>query len=1272
MASLSAYQQKMVTVVYKTQCPPPSELAQTVRQFSSADARTVTKQLVLVALPRLALYPTVDLALAGNFLQLLSQQDRSVTRLVVYFLKRILACDGRAYSQWEEMATKVVPIMTKELATTGHKPGTLEHVRQVALLGALALRRVPDPVKEPTKRLLLALLDSIAKQEEEAKTQRKSKTKLEQRAVARGALQRAALGALRSPAFMTSEVEALSRAVIGLGCVDGVGARHAAAILSKAAAQKPVALAAGEFKLFRRAMSVAAASKDPKANFITGGGIVLNLSDPLMKVYLARACGNIVNSPELKGSEETLQSVMQPFRALLQRLVYDGSVSVVFASASALAGVGAATSSKNIKETDDGRVRARAWAHLCAEGGSILQTVSQRVGHVLIQRGQKIPHQPSVHGACRVVEQLFRARTYSHQRRPSTIDSEPETASVVNKSMAFAMLPQHLRTGMKTENIYIRCSALKALLWYFSGKEDSRPFASTLKAELRDPNWSRELLDDLLSALLQRLIATPQQVPKLMPICAHIASTVLSKVRIETLNAVWKGVLREGSAESCRAVMQCVFDCIDVPPPIGPPRDATQAVKAASSKRAEAWLRLQSAAYWFLGENGNVACSEYAWQFNPMRVDLPEIGLDSNTRSRTLNAIAKSNPLMLETIERLSTGSLTKPWEVRVTAARSLGKLAIRSPEPYRFQCYSSLCVLIPASRGPSDGRAGLGTTTEAKIWLRLLDRLYSEQESLRRKLSRSQSSMGDNMAYLGALSDMEKSEVQAKHKEVLALISSYVQVPRDFLPLGIKSRAFLALGPSPAEEPEKAGLQVVNGAVRVIGVASFQAEDPQEISVYEGSRYWCVDSTEEGWVQLENDNQEVGLAPRWAIEEEGSQPATEISQDIDGYVIEDDSIYEVAEETLDPIEDDDEEGESTRRLPSGSMVHALQSFVAEEVGEVSVDEGTKVWIQGEPSDGWVQVSLENHQTGIVPVWAVMTSEGAESLTAKPVDWSSPVRVVCVREFEAEEEGELTVLAGQEFWRLPEESDEGWIVLRNDEGVVGLAPEWSVEVVSEGGGAQHDPAAVGRVASSVYNDKGGLPSPSAIVGTQASSPSSFDAMVDEDDDDLDPFASPEKQRQDFRSQDAGVQPLQVGGVDGLVEVVCVNGFEAEEDGELTVSVNERYWSRGVADDGWVQLVTRDNVEGLVPEWAVEPVNPTEVLGEVVDDVAPTSHANDVGGDRVQVQMLYDFVAESEEELTCNAGDTLYVEEEVDGWLLCTVAGGSRSGLVPASYVSGYE
>ena len=45
--------------------------------------------------------------------------------------------------------------------------------------------------------------------------------------------------------------------------------------------------------------------------------------------------------------------------------------------------------------------------------------------------------------------------------------------------------------------------------------------------------------------------------------------------------------------------------------------------------------------------------------------------------------------------------------------------------------------------------------------------------------------------------------------------------------------------------------------------------------------------------------------------------------------------------------------------------------------------------------------------------------------------------------------------------------------------------------------------------------------------------------------------------------------MQVQAQDGMIEVVCVNAFDAEEEGELSVQVNERYWSRGIADDGYV-------------------------------------------------------------------------------------------------------
>ena len=102
-------------------------------------------------------------------------------------------------------------------------------------------------------------------------------------------------------------------------------------------------------------------------------------------------------------------------------------------------------------------------------------------------------------------------------------------------------------------------------------------------------------------------------------------------------------------------------------------------------------------------------------------------------------------------------------------------------------------------------------------------------------------------------------------------------------------------------------------------------------------------------------------------------------------------------------------------------------------------------------------------------------------------------------------------------------------------------------------------------------------------------------------------------------------------------------------------------------------MNNDKVEGLVPEWAVEPVNPHETLQPVQGEPQQLQQAAlQEEQESVQVQVLYDFNAESPEELTCNAGDRVIVQEEVDGWLLCNIPGTSRSGLVPASYVAGYE
>ena len=53
---------------------------------------------------------------------------------------------------------------------------------------------------------------------------------------------------------------------------------------------------------------------------------------------------------------------------------------------------------------------------------------------------------------------------------------------------------------------------------------------------------------------------------------------------------------------------------------------------------------------------------------------------------------------------------------------------------------------------------------------------------------------------------------------------------------------------------------------------------------------------------------------------------------------------------------------------------------------------------------------------------------------------------------------------------------------------------------------------------------------------------------------------------------------------------------------------------------------------------------------------------------VFVKVLFDFSAQSEEELSVHEGDVIQLVGEVDeNWLLCEVDG--REGIVPASYAS---
>jgi hypothetical protein len=58
-------------------------------------------------------------------------------------------------------------------------------------------------------------------------------------------------------------------------------------------------------------------------------------------------------------------------------------------------------------------------------------------------------------------------------------------------------------------------------------------------------------------------------------------------------------------------------------------------------------------------------------------------------------------------------------WGVRVEAVTALGKMAARSGEPYRVQCYEGFVVLM---------RMKLGLTALVSPMVELLDEMYVEQ----------------------------------------------------------------------------------------------------------------------------------------------------------------------------------------------------------------------------------------------------------------------------------------------------------------------------------------------------------------------------------------------------------------------------------------------------------------------------------------------------------------------------------------------------------------
>lgn len=178
---------------------------------------------------------------------------------------------------------------------------------------------------------------------------------------------------------------------------------------------------------------------------------------------------------------------------------------------------------------------------------------------------------------------------------------------------------------------------------------------------------------------------------------------------------------------------------------------------AAAGEDAGRLLLLRDAAWW-LGEHANLAAGEFAGSLPPREErnenEAPEAEttpleaaalevsplLSYAAATKSLNIVASKpasplqafrNPQMAAVMSHLQHAALTMPPGPRTAAVQALAKVAVRSEEPYRLQCYSVLASLATASRASEPDAHGVSCAVQPVLLI--LDMLYSARLVLER-----------------------------------------------------------------------------------------------------------------------------------------------------------------------------------------------------------------------------------------------------------------------------------------------------------------------------------------------------------------------------------------------------------------------------------------------------------------------------------------------------------------------------------------------------------
>ena len=302
--------------------------------------------------------------------------------------------------------------------------------------------------------------------------------------------------------------------------------------------------------------------------------------------------------------------------------------------------------------------------------------------------------------------------------------------------------------------------------------------------------------DALLTAVLKCSKARPTEAGLFLSFASGVVGISPSGINLKKVTELWDAAVASGKEGTAAAFSATLEALKSAPPPSTRPRSGAGSSDVVRAAREESgWNGVVATAAWWLGEHANELCEEYSGK---KVLPIVVVGSSSTSNGKQISddatlendgggggdyvdrlnnnsedgddddaAMTKNddgdglqqhqqrssssshrvadfeavlcrqgqrNPALSRVISALHDTALTATWQLRAAAARALSKIAVRSGEPFRLQCYGILTACAVSGGAAHDALGLQGIVTPA---LSLLDKIYATQivlDSLRKE----------------------------------------------------------------------------------------------------------------------------------------------------------------------------------------------------------------------------------------------------------------------------------------------------------------------------------------------------------------------------------------------------------------------------------------------------------------------------------------------------------------------------------------------------------